>query len=317
MKKALAIILVLAMALGATACSGSASELKRLVMVTGGDSGTYYAFGGVIANMLTEKVENVEVTASTSGASAANARSLNNKEADLAILQNDVLQYAVTGTDSMAEDGAMDSLRAIASLYPEAVQLVATKASGITSIQDLKGKKVCVGDQGSGSEVNAKQVLEAAGLTYDDFEVQYLSFSESSTALQNGTVDAAFATSGLPNSAIVELSNYTDIVIVPIDGEIADNLIAKYPFYAKTTIGTDVYGVDAADSVAMMAILACTTNLDADTVYSITKALFENQDALIAGHVRGNDVTLDSAADGVTVEFHEGAARYYAEKGIN
>ncbi|MDO5112259.1 MAG: TAXI family TRAP transporter solute-binding subunit [Clostridia bacterium] len=317
MKKLLAIALTLVMVLSLTACAGGASEVHRLVMVTGGDAGTYYAFGGVIANVLTENIDNVEITATTSGASAANARSLHNKEADLAILQNDVLAYAVNGTDSMAEDGAMPELRAVASLYPEAVQLVATANSGIKSVQDLKGKKVCVGDAGSGSEVNAKQVLEACGLSYDDFEVQYLSFSEASTAMQNGTVDAAFNTSAMPNAAITELANYTDIVVVPIDGASADALIAKYPFYAKTTITKDIYGTDAdVESVAMMAILACTADLDADVVYNITKQLFEQNQALSA-HVRGKDVTLDSALDGVTVNFHDGALKYYQEKGIN
>ncbi len=317
MKKLFAIALALVMVLSLTACAGGASQVHRLVMVTGGDAGTYYAFGGVIANVLTENIENVEITATTSGASAANARSLHNKEADLAILQNDVLAYAVNGTDSMAEDGAMPELRAIASLYPEAVQLVATANSGIKTVQDLKGKKVCVGDAGSGSEVNAKQVLEACGLSYDDFDVQYLSFSEASTAMQNGTVDAAFNTSAMPNAAITELANYTDIVVVPIDGASADALIAKYPFYAKTTIIKDIYGTDSdVESVAMMAILACTADLDADVAYNITKQLFEQNQALSA-HVRGKDVTLESALDGVTVSFHDGALKYYQEKGIN
>lgn len=317
MKKTLAIVLILSMLLALSACSGGASQMHRLVMVTGGDAGTYYAFGGVIANVLTESIENVEVTATTSGASAANARSLNNKEADLAILQNDVLAYAVAGTDSMAEDGAMPQLRAIASLYPEAVQLVATKASGIQTVEDLKGKRVCVGDAGSGSEVNAKQVLEACGLTYDDFDVQYLSFSEASTAMQNGTVDAAFNTSAMPNSAITELANYTDIVVVPIDGAYADALIAKYPFYAKTTVTKDIYGTDSdVGSVAMMAILACTEELDSEVVYNITKQLFE-QNAALSAHIRGKDVTLDTALDGVTVDFHEGALKYYQEQGVN
>ena len=236
MRKFIAIALVFTMALGLTACAGGGSEIHRLNMATGGDAGTYYAFGGVIASVLTSKIDNVEVTAQTSGGSIDNARKLKNKEAEIAFMQNDVLQYAVTGTESMKDDGAMENLCAIASLYPEAVQLVATKSSGIKTIADLKGKKVCVGDQGSGSEVNASQIIAAAGMSYSDFDVQYLSFSEASTAMQNGTVDAAFATSALPNSAITELANYTDIVVVPIDGEIADNLIAQYPFYAKTTM---------------------------------------------------------------------------------
>ena len=129
-------------------------------------------------------------------------------------------------------------------------------------------------------------------------------------------MDAAFATSALPNSAITELANYTDIVVVPIDGEIADNLIAQYPFYAKTTIGTDVYGVEAAETVAMMAVLTTTTDLDEEVVYNITKTLFENQTDLIAGNAHGREVTLDTALQGVTVDFHPGAVKYYKEKGI-
>ncbi len=316
MRKFIAIALVFTMALGLTACAGGGSDIHRLNMATGGDAGTYYAFGGVIASVLTNKIENVEVTAQTSGGSIDNARKLKNKEAEIAFMQNDVLQYAVTGTESMKDDGAMENLCAIASLYPEAVQLVATKSSGIKTIADLKGKKVCVGDQGSGSEVNASQIIAAAGMSYSDFDVQYLSFSEASTAMQNGTVDAAFATSALPNSAITELANYTDIVVVPIDGEIADNLIAQYPFYAKTTIGTDVYGVEAAETVAMMAVLTTTTDLDEGVVYNITKTIFENQTDLIAGNAHGREVTLDTALQGVTVDFHPGAVKYYKEKGI-
>ena len=316
MKKTIALILALIMIAGLVAC-GAKEETTRLTMVTGGESGTYFAFGGVIANVLTEKVEGLEITAITSGASAANCRSLHNKDAELAIMQNDVLGYAVTGTETMSEDGAMPELRAIASMYPEAVQLVALASAGINSVEDLKGKKVCVGDQGSGSETNAKQVLTAYGLTYDDIDVQYLSFSEASNAMQNGTVDAAFATSALPNTAIVELSKMKDIVVVPIDGAGADALIAQYPFYAKATIGADVYGVNEAETVAMLATLVCTEALDENTVYAITKALYENKEALALGHARGNDLDVSKAKDGVTIDFHPGALKYYAEVGVN
>ena len=340
MKKLLSLLLIGLLALSAVACGQEAdtaaadtaaadtaatdsaatgegiASLQRLLMVTGGDAGTYYSLGGVLANVLTANVNNLEVTATTSGASAANARSLNNGEAELAILQNDVLGYAYSGTDSMAEDGAMPKLRAIAGMYPEVIQLVALKSSNITSIQDLKGKRVCVGDAGSGSEVNAQQILAAAGLSYDDFDVQYLSFSDASTAMQNGTVDAAFATSALPNTAIVELANTTDIVVVPIGGETADALIAQYPFYARTTIGADVYGDAEAESVAIIATLACTEDMDEEVAYQITKALFEHQDELAAGHARGNDLDINKVADGITVPFHPGALRYYEEQGI-
>jgi TRAP transporter TAXI family solute receptor len=300
---------------GALSASGLATQ-QRLIMVTGGESGTYYAFGGVIANVLSSKIPNLEITAVTSGASAANARSLNSGEADLAILQNDVLDYAVNGTEIMKEDGAMPKLRAICTMYPETIQLVALKSSGINTVADLKGKKVCVGAQGSGSEANAVQILTAYGLTYDDIDVQYLSFSEASTAMQNGTVDAAFATSGLPNTAIVELSKMKDIVVVPIDGAERDNLIAAHPFYVKASIPADTYGVNAADSVAILATLVCTEDLPEDVVFAITAGLFGYKADITAGHARGADLDMSKAKEGVSVEFHPGALRFYEMVGV-
>ena len=193
---------------------------------------------------------------------------------------------------------------------------LARKDAPIQRIADLKGKRVCVGDQGSGSETNAKQVLEAYGLSYDDFDVQYLSFSEASTAMQNGTVDAAFATSALPNSAIQELSKMKEIVVIPIDGEGADKLLEKHPFYAKTVIPAATYGVKEAETVAMLATLVCSEDLDEAVVYQITKHLFEEQPAMAAGHARGGDLDINKALDGVTVDFHDGALRYYREQGV-
>ena len=309
-------MLAVLMAAGLAACGQGGSKATRLTMVTGGDSGTYYALGGVMATVLSSKVEGLEITAVTSGASAANCRSLNKGEADLAIMQNDVLSYAVEGTETMEADGAMPGLRAIASLYPEAVQLVALKNTGIKTMEDLVGKKVCVGDQGSGSEINARQVLEAYGLSYDDLNVQFLSFSEASTAMQNGTVDAAFATSALPNNAIVELSTMADIVVIPIDGKKAGDLMARYPFYAPATIDDDVYGVKGGQTVAMLATLVCMEDMDEELVYSITKALFESVDDLAAGHARGRDLAVEKAMDGISVRFHPGALRYYEEMGL-
>ena len=348
MKKLIAMLLVLMMVLAAAACSDTSKQeiaeaaqqvgeaassvagdalqaaedamkidnLARLIMVTGGDSGTYYAFGGVIASVLTEKVENLEITATTSGASAANCRSLNTGEADLAILQNDVLDYAYNGTEIMKDDGKMEGLRAIATMYTETIQLVALKSSNINSVPDLKGKKVCVGAQGSGSEANAIQILSAYGLTYDDINVQYLSFSEASNAMQQGTVDAAFQTSGLPNTAVLELSKMKDIVVVPIEGAERDALIEQYPFYVKSVIPAGTYTDAEAESVAILATLACTKDLDNKIVYQITKNLFEQKDALAMGHAKGKDLDVNKGRDGVSIPFHEGALLYYAEAGL-
>ncbi len=314
MKKAISILLIAVMALSLVACGAPAQT--NLTMITGGESGTYYAFGGVIANVLTEKLDGITITASTSGASAANARSLNNKEADLAILQNDVMDYAYNGIEVFTDDGKLENLATIGTLYPEVIQIVATEASGIKSVADLAGKRVSVGDLGSGTEANARQILEACGLSYDDLgKVEYLGFGDSSTAMQQLTIDAAFVTAGVPNPAITELNAITKINIVPVSGAEADALIAKYPFYAKYTIQEGAYdNLAGAETVAVLATLACPKDLDEETVYQLTKALFENKD--IIQHPKAADLDPAAAVTGVSVPFHAGAEKYYKEIGV-
>ena len=315
MKKTVALLLLVLFTVAAVA--GCAPQTQRLLMVTGGTSGTYYAYGGVIASTLTEKLNNIEITANTSGASAANARSLKSEEAELAILQNDVLDYAYRGTVVMSEDEPMTTLRTIATLYPEVVQVVATKSSGITSVADLKGMRVNVGDIGSGTEANAMQVCEAYGISFSDFsKTENLSFGESATAMQNGTIDASFTTAGVPNPAITELNSAVEIVILPVSGAEADSLIAKYPFYSKYRIEDSDYGIAGADTVAILATIACTTKLNDNTVYAITKALFDNQPALAAGHAKGEMLSAQNAVQGVSIPFHPGAEKYYKEVGV-
>ena len=310
----LALLLAASMLAG---CSGAGGQTTRLLMVTGGTAGTYYAYGGVIASTLTEKLPRVEITANTSGASAANARSLHNEEAELAIIQNDVLDYAYNGTELLAEDGAMPSLRTIATLYPEVIQVVATKNSGIESIADMRGKRVCVGDAGSGTEANARQVLAAYGLEFSDLgRVENLSFADAATAMQNGTIDASFSTAGVPNPAITELKGSTDIVLIPIDGSQASQLIAEYPFYSRYTIVDADYEIPGVDTVAILATLACTQALNENTAYDITKALFDNQAALALGNAKGELLSAASAVEGVSIPFHPGAEKYYKEVGV-
>jgi TRAP transporter TAXI family solute receptor len=294
----------------------AAGATTRLLMVTGGTSGTYYSYGGVIATTLTGALPGIEITANTSGASAANVRSLKNGEAELAVVQNDVLDYAYNGTEIMAEDGAMPGLRTIATLYPEVIQVVARADSGVASIADLRGKSVCVGDAGSGTEANARQVLAAYGLSFSDLgKVENLSFGDAATAMQNGTLDASFTTAGVPNPAITELKASTDIVYVPINGAEADSLIADYPFYSKFTVTDEHYGIPGGETVAILATLACADTLDENIVYEITKGLFENQPALATAHAKGAELSAASAVQGVSIPFHAGAEKYYKEVG--
>lgn len=315
MKKFLALILTAIMMISAAACTANEGEL---ILTTGGTGGSYYPYGGAMATVFTDNIPDISVTSTASGASTENARLLNTKEADLAILQNDVLDYAYNGTEIFKDEGALANLATIATLYPEVIQIVVTADSGITSINDLKGKSISVGAAGSGTEANARQILEAYGITYQDLgKVEYLSFAESSTAVQNMTLDGFFCTAGVPNPSILELNTARKIAILSIETDKADALIAKYPFYAKFDIAEGVYeGIAGASTVAVMATLACRKDLSTDTVYNITKTLFEKKADLAAANDKANSLDVNTAVNGVSVPLHPGAEKYYKEAGV-
>jgi hypothetical protein len=207
----------------------------------------------------------------------------------------------------------------MAMLYPEVVQIIATKASGIKSVADLKGKKVAVGAPGSGAEANARQILEAHGLTYEDLgKADFLSFSEAADQLKNKQIDAAFLTAGIPTSAISEVAQTSDVIIVPIDPAKIAELIAKYPFYTEVIIPAASYkGQDTEiTTAAVMAMLIVNQDMDETLAYNLTKAMFENRQVIIDTHQRGNDIKLETALAGMPIDLHPGAQKYYDEMGI-
>ncbi len=293
------------------------NEKKNYILATGGTSGTYYAFGGVLANLWNTKIENMNVTAQSTGASAENLRLINNGDAEYAIVQNDVMDYAYNGTD-MFNGTALTNIASIGTLYPEVVQIAAAKSSGIKSIHDLRGKRVSVGDAGSGVEFNVKQIFEGYGMTFDDIKKNNLSFKESAEGIQNGTLDACFVTAGVPNAALQELAFTAGLVLIPVNGKEADEIMSKYGYYTKTVIPGGTYkGTDSdIDALAIKATLAVNKNVDENTVYEMTKAIFENLEELGNSHAKGKEVSADSAVTGVSVPFHPGAERYYKELGL-
>lgn len=299
---------------GAASNGGSASA-AQLTLATGGDSGTYYAVGGVMGTVLSPKLELSSVNAVTTGASVTNIQMIDEGEAQLGIVQNDVMTYAVNGTD-LFEGDAYDSFSAVCSIYAETCQVVATK--DITSIEDLKGKTVSVGDAGSGTEFNARQILEAYGISFDDINVVNLSFGESANSIKDGKIDAAFVTAGFPTTAVVELSTTVDINILEIDDEHAAALIEKYPFYTQITVPAGTYGPVTEDvkTVAVQATLIASNDLSEDVVYELLKVMDENRDALVNGHAKFEEFSIESAANGVSIDFHPGAQKYLEEKGV-
>ena len=288
---------------------------KNFIIATGGTSGTYYPFGGAIANIWNTKVENMNVTAQATGASAENLRLISKGDAEFATVQNDVMDYAYNGTDMFSEP--LPNLAVIGTMYEEVIQIAARVDSGIRTISDLRGKRVSIGDAGSGVEFNAKQILEGYGITFDDIKKSNLSFKESGEGLQNGTLDACFVTAGVPNAALQELAFTNGLILIPVNGAEADSICAKYGFYTKTVIPGGTYkGTDSdTDALAIKCTIAVNSKLDDDTVYEMTKALFENLAELGQAHAKGKEVSAEKAVTGISVPFHPGAAKYFKEIG--
>ncbi|SIQ09179.1 hypothetical protein SAMN05920897_103185 [Alkalispirochaeta americana] len=315
----LAVIALIAM-LFATACGADRTSQgpARLAVATGGTAGVYFPLGGAFANIINEKVSDVTANAESTGASVENVNLLNNGDVDFATIQNDISYYAFTGTEMFSDVAAMTNLRGVATLYPEVVQIITLANSNIRSVEDLRGRRVAVGAPGSGVEANARQVLTAHGIGYNDIRADYLSFAEAADALKDGNVEAAFLTAGTPTAAVTDLATTHSVRIVPIASAMAERLIADFPFYNQVRIPAGTYRNQAEDveTVAVMAMLTVREGLEEEMVYNITKALFENLDMLAAAHSRGGDVVLETATDGMSLDLHPGAARYYSEMGL-
>ena len=311
--KAAALVICTAFVLAG--CSKNAK--KDYILATGGTGGTYYPFGGAIANIWNTKIENMNVTAQATGASAENLRLINKGEAEYAIVQNDVMDYAYNGKGLFAGE-QLENIMTIGTLYPEVVQIAVSKDSGIKSVADFRGKRISVGDAGSGVEFNAKQILEGYGLTFDDIKKSNLSFKESAEGIQNGTLDGCFVTAGVPNAALQELAFSAGLVLVPVDSVAAEKICKKYNYYTVTSIPGGTYkGTDSdTAALAIKATLAVNAKLDEEIVYQMTKALFENLDSLAAAHAKGKEVSAKAAVTGVSVPFHPGAKKYFTEIGL-
>jgi len=315
MKKFISILLVLVLALGLVACSGGGSATK-MTMGTGGTSGTYYGYGGVLGQYI-KNHGGIEVTVVSTDGSKANIQGIAAGDYQLGTVQSDVMAYAWEGTRSFESDGKVDSFRVVAGLYAEAVQLV-TMDPEIKSVADLAGKSVSIGAPGSGVYFNAIDVLTAAGLTESDINAQYQSFADSADALKDGKIDAAFIVAGAPTPAITELCTTNNAYLVPIDGAVADALMASCPFYTTYSIPAGTYNGQTEDvtTVTVKATLIVSSSAKEDDVYKLTKAIFDNIDAITKENGKGAELSIENATSGMTAPFHAGAAKYFAEKGV-
>ena len=288
-----------------------------MTMGTGSPTGTYYASGGVLGQYITNNTDTT-VTPVSTGGSKDNIQGIDVGDYQLGTVQSDVMHYAWAGTRSFEEEGKIDSFRTVAGLYAEAVQLITTNPN-INSVADLKGKKVSIGAAGSGVYFNAVDILGAANLTLDDIDEQFLNFDQSADSLKDGKVDAAFIVAGAPTPAVTELCmTNANAKIVPIDGDIAQKLMQDNTFYSVYKIPAETYKnqTEEISTVTVKATLIVSASADETAVYELTKAIFDNIDAIKAEHNKGAELSFENATQGLTVPFHAGAAKYFKEKGI-
>ncbi|MCR5626202.1 MAG: TAXI family TRAP transporter solute-binding subunit [Lachnospiraceae bacterium] len=295
-----------------TGCSGR----ERMMFGTGGTAGTYYAYGGVLAQYMT-KYANKKITAVSTGGSKVNIQSMQDGDFQLGFTQSDVMAYAWDGVKSFEEDGPTTDFRVLGGLYDETVQLF-TMSKDINSVEDLKGKSVSIGAAGSGVYFNAIDVLDAAGITLDDIKPQYQSFEASKEAMKDGKIQAAFVVAGAPTTAITELATTNGVKLINIDGELRDKIIANCAYYSPLQIPADTYPgqSEPVETITVKATLIVSDKLDEETVYNMTAAIFDHKDEIGVENAKGQELNIEKAVEGMAAPFHKGAARYYAEHGI-
>ncbi|MDP2700316.1 TAXI family TRAP transporter solute-binding subunit [Thalassospira sp.] len=308
---------VLAGVIAATLSIGSLSVAKAdefINVLSGGTSGVYYPLGAALANIYGEKIEGARTQVQSTKASVENLNLLQAGKGEIAFALGDSVKLAWEGNEEVGFKAPLDKLRGIAAIYPNYIQIVASKESGITSLADLKGKSLSVGAPKSGTELNARAIFGAAGMSYDDLgKVEYLPFAESVELIKNRQLDATLQSAGLGVASLKDLSTSMEVVIVEVPEDVVSALGAPY-IYATIPAGT-YEGQDAdVSTVAVVNFLVTHSDVPEETAYQMTKQLFENLPAMTAAHSAARAISLDSALDGMPVPLHPGAERFYTTR---
>ena len=312
MKRFLCAIAVVC-SLFAFSCSKKGGSTK-LRFVTGGESGTYYAFGSVLAQHATNNTP-VSIISQVGSGSQGNVNKIQDSEAELGFCQSDVAAYAYNGTNLFAKTGKVTNFSVLASLYDEQVQIITTNPN-IKSVSDLRGKKVSIGSSGSGVYFNALDVLGEYGMTENDINATYQSFGDSANDLRDGKIDAAFIVAGAPTTAVVDLNASKKAYLISIEENHVANLIKNHPFYKRNVISRNVYGTDRdIVTLSVSALILVRDDVAEDAVYAFTKDIFEKSESLVSLHAKYAELSLDAAAGIKGIPYHKGSAKYFKEKG--
>ncbi|MFA7431990.1 MAG: TAXI family TRAP transporter solute-binding subunit, partial [Rhodospirillaceae bacterium] len=283
----------------------------------GGTSGVYYPLGVALSQIYNEKIEGVRASVQSTRASVENLNLIQTGKGELALALGDSVAGAWEGDTELGFTGKLDKIRGISALYPNYIQIVASQASGIKTLADLKGKRVSVGAPRSGTEVNARQLLAAAGMSYADFgRTEYLPFGESVELIKNRQLDATLQSVGLGAASIRDLASSVPISVV----EIPADVVAKVgsPAFISATIPANTYDGQTQDvqTAAIVNILVTSADLPDEIAYQMTKHLHEGRDTMINAHAAAKGITLEGALTAMPVPLHPGSERYYKEVGV-
>lgn len=304
-------------------CATTAMAEEKFVTVgTGGQTGVYYVVGQSICKLVNRdsKKTNLKCTAPSTGGSIANINAIKGGDMDMGVAQSDWQFHGLNGTSKFADSGAFPALRSVFSVHPEPFTVIARADSGIKSFDDLKGKRVNIGNPGSGQRGTMEVIMGAMGWTLDDFALaSELKSSEQSQALCDNKVDAIIFTVGHPNGSIQEATTSCEAIVVPVQGPAIDKLVNENPYYSAAAIPGGMYkGTDSnVPTFGVRATFVSSTNTDADTIYSIVKAVMDNFDRFKRLHPAFANLDMkEMVTAGNSAPLHDGAARYYKEKGL-
>lgn len=313
-------ILATCLALGIlSGCSSSGERPVSLTLATGSTGGTYYILGAAISNIWSSELENFNINSIPSGASIENMNLLNIEEIQLAFAMNSIADNCYNGTGVFEEGGAKTNFKTIGVIHPEVFQVVANANTNASTMSDLRGYKVAIGPVGSGTAITSEIAFTTAGLDISkDVSLERDSFSDAVTKMQDNLLDASCSIISVPASGITELETVKSINFINISDEELSIIQEDYPYFSRYIIPAGTYSntVDV-ETIACQAALYCSTNLDDDVVYALTKTLYESGETLAMAHVAGGQVDINLALEGITTPLHQGAINYYEEQGIH
>jgi TRAP transporter TAXI family solute receptor len=305
---------VIAAGLSLTALPALADDFVNIL--TGGTSGVYYPLGVAISKVITDKVPGTRPSVQATKGSVENLNLIQGGKGEIGFTLGDSLAAAVAGSTDAGFKAPLDNVRTLGAIYPNYVQIVASEESGIKTLADLKGKRVSVGAPKSGTELNARAILAAAGLSYEDLgKVEYLDFAQSVELMKNRQLDATLQSAGLGVASIRDLAVSVPITVVAVPADVVEKL--GQPFFAAN-IPAGTYEGQSADvaTVAVPNFLVTRADLSDELVYNLTAAIFDNLDSLVAAHAAAKGITLDAAAKGSPAPLHPGAIKYFTEKNV-